>query len=303
MEDAIADRDTIYGVIKGYAINNDGSVKVGYTAPGVDGQSDVIAEAMEMAGYSGDDIDYIETHGTATELGDMIEITALTNVFRESTDRVGDCYLGSLKSNVGHLDTAAGAGGLIKTILSMQNGVIPPVCHFTEPNPKLNLETSPFKVPSEAEPWPIFSDKPKIAGVSAFGIGGTNAHVVIESPSVTENVQGNSQKLSTEAAFLFPFSARSASALKKMALEMADWLSVNHSVSIQDLAYTLQCGRQHFPHRFALIIENDAKAIDTLIKELQSITPEQFVFQEQSIEEPSLTQELQLNSEQLLDPS
>ncbi|MCX7571137.1 amino acid adenylation domain-containing protein [Tumebacillus sp. DT12] len=179
LSDAQHDGDPIYAVIKGSAINNDGNMKIGYTAPSIQGQIDVIAEAQAAAGVDPDTITYIEAHGTGTNLGDPIEVAALTQVFRQQTERKQYCAIGSLKTNIGHLDAAAGVAGLIKAALALKYGEIPPSLNFTEPNPKLDLENSPFYVNTATTPWQTEAH-PRRAGVSSFGIGGTNAHVILE---------------------------------------------------------------------------------------------------------------------------
>src|ERR1700722_19177254 len=176
LANALADRDTIHAVIRGAAVNNDGAAKAGYTAPSVDGQAEVIAMAHALAKVDPRSISYIEAHGTATPLGDPIEIAALKKVFRASTQDVGFCRLGSLKANLGHLDAAAGVAGLIKTILALNHREIPPLANFKAPNPQLELGQSPFSASAQGCPWS--SATPRRAGVSSFGIGGTNAHVV-----------------------------------------------------------------------------------------------------------------------------
>ena len=179
LADALADGDCIHAVIKGSAINNDGSLKVGYTAPSVDGQAEVIAEAQALAGIEPETVSYIEAHGTGTSLGDPIEIAALTKVFRASTQKKGFCAIGSVKTNVGHLDTAAGVTSLIKTILALKHKQIPPSLHFKEPNPQIDFAKSPFYVNTTLSEWKT-NGAPRRAGVSSFGIGGTNAHVILE---------------------------------------------------------------------------------------------------------------------------
>ncbi|OQW95902.1 MAG: hypothetical protein BWK79_00785 [Beggiatoa sp. IS2] len=179
LAEAVSDGDTIYAVIKGAAINNDGSAKVGYTAPSVEGQSRVIAEALALAEVSPETVGYIEAHGTGTPLGDPIEVMALTQAFRARTDKKGYCALGSVKTNIGHLDAAAGVTGLIKAVLALEYQMIPPNLHFETPNPKLDLANSPFYVNSTLTEWKTIGF-PRRAGVNSFGIGGTNAHIVLE---------------------------------------------------------------------------------------------------------------------------
>ena len=178
LEDALRDGDQIYAVIRGFAVNNDGSAKVGYTAPSVEGQARVIALAQEAAGVDPETIGYIEAHGTGTPLGDPIELAALTQAFRGRTKAKGFCAVGTAKTNVGHLDIAAGVTGLIHATHIVRHGVFPPTLHFKQPNPKFDLESSPFYVNAKRSEWK--TETPRRAGVSAFGVGGTNAHVVLE---------------------------------------------------------------------------------------------------------------------------
>jgi len=180
LEDALEDGDHIYAVIKGSAFNNDGANRVGYTAPSVDGQAEVIANALAVSGVDADTIQYIEAHGTGTVLGDPIEIAALTQVFREQTDKKQFCAIGSVKTNIGHLDAAAGVAGLIKTALSLHHKQIPPSINFEKPNPKIDFENSPFFVNTQLRDWHRQGDVPRRAGISSFGIGGTNVHAVLE---------------------------------------------------------------------------------------------------------------------------
>jgi acyl transferase domain-containing protein len=180
LDDAVRDGDHVRAVIRGSAINNDGAAKVAYTAPGIEGQAAVIGEALSAADVDPDTVTYVEAHGTGTELGDTIEVAALTRAFRASTDRVGYCTLGSVKTNVGHLDTAAGMAGLVKTVLAMEHRELPPTVHFRTPNPRIPFDGSPFVVRGELRAWDSAEGAPRRAGVSSFGIGGTNAHVVLE---------------------------------------------------------------------------------------------------------------------------
>ncbi|MEW5985068.1 MAG: SDR family NAD(P)-dependent oxidoreductase [Chloroflexota bacterium] len=182
LSNALADGDQIYAVIKGWAINNDGSLKAGFTAPSVDGQAEVIALAQAMAGVTADTITYVEAHGTGTELGDPIEIAALTQAFRASTDQKGFCAIGSVKTNIGHLNTAAGVASLIKATLALKHGLIPPSLHFEQPNPRIDFANSPFYVNATLREWPT-DGRPRRAGVSSLGIGGTNVHLVLEEAS------------------------------------------------------------------------------------------------------------------------
>lgn len=208
MGDALADRDTIHAVIIGAAVNNDGAGKIGYTAPSIDGQVEAVATAQALAGVDLRSITYIETHGTATSLGDPIEIAALTQVFRASTSDVGFCRLGSLKANLGHLDAAAGVAGLIKTVLALKHRQIPPLVNFQQPNAQLDLEHSPFAANDEGAAW-ANDIGPRRAGVSSFGIGGTNAHVVLE------EAPAKTPAAASPADHLLILSAKTASALEQ----------------------------------------------------------------------------------------
>jgi len=178
LSDAERDGDPIYAVIRGTAVNNDGNEKIGYTAPSQQGQADVIRRALQVAGVEADTISYVETHGTATALGDPIEVAALKEAFGNTAEQPF-CALGSLKANLGHTDTAAGIAGLIKTALALKYGELVPSINFQTPNPALGLADSPFYVNTELKPW-IPTHGPRRAGVSAFGIGGTNAHAILE---------------------------------------------------------------------------------------------------------------------------
>src|SRR3984893_4151222 len=208
MEDAGRDGDQIYAVIRGGALNNDGSSKVGFTAPSSDGQSRVIAMALEAAGVSPDSIGYIEAHGTRTPLGDRIELAALTQAFRAKASAKQFCAIGTAKTNVGHLDVAAGVTGLINATNILRHGILPPTLHFQKPNPKFDLENSPFYVNTQQKAWKR-QELPRRAGVSAFGVGGTNAHVILEEPPA------KSSEGSTRPAQLLVLSARSEHALEK----------------------------------------------------------------------------------------
>ena len=218
LEDALADGDRIRAIIRGSAINNDGSAKVGYTAPSVEGQAEVIAEAQAAAGIEPDTINYIEAHGTGTALGDPIEIAALTRVFRARTQKKGFCAIGSVKTNFGHLDEAAGVAGLIKTVLALENKKIPPSLHFEQPNPKADFANSPFVVNTRLSEWKT-NGNPRRAGVSSFGIGGTNAHVVLEeAPEIAPS--GKSRSFQTGGAIRKdPLRARDGNRRSRQALE------------------------------------------------------------------------------------
>ncbi|HEU4324282.1 MAG TPA: amino acid adenylation domain-containing protein [Roseiflexaceae bacterium] len=242
LERALADGDTVYAVIKGSAVNNDGALKAGFGAPGVAGQARVIAAAQASAGVAPESIGYIEAHGTATPLGDPIEVAALTEVFRAGTAGTGFCALGSVKSNVGHLNTAAGVAGLIKAALAVHHGVLPPSLHFERPNPQIDLDSSPFYVNTALRPWTPAAG-PRRAGVSSFGIGGTNAHLVLEQPPAPP------AQPAARPCQLLVLSARSEAALEAATDRLAAWLGRNPEADLADVASTHQRGRRAFPWR------------------------------------------------------
>lgn len=252
MEDALADNDTIYAVIKGSAVNNDGSEKIGYTAPSIVGQTNIIAEAQAVAGVEPDNIRFIEAHGTATELGDPIEFTALTRAFRLQTDRKNFCGIGSVKSNIGHLGMAAGAASVVKASLALKNKVIPESLNFEKPNPKLDIDNSPFYVIDRLERIEE-GEYPARAGVSSLGIGGTNAHIVLEEPPETESSDSRSWQL-------LVLSAKTPSALERMTENLAGWMRNDDGSKLADTAYTLQVGRKSFAFRRAFVVQDDKPA-------------------------------------------
>jgi phthiocerol/phenolphthiocerol synthesis type-I polyketide synthase E len=257
LADALSDRDTIHAVIRGSAINNDGSLKVGYTAPSIDGQSAVIVEALAMAGVEADTISYIETHGTGTPLGDPVEVAALTKAFRASTDKNGFCAIGSVKTNIGHLDAAAGIAGLIKTALALKHRQLPSSLHFEQPNPQIDFAGSPFYVNSQLQEWR--SDGSKLrAGVSSFGVGGTNVHVILQEAPLSEPA-GYSRPWQ-----LLTLSARTETALITMIANLAAHLTSNDDINLPDVAYTLQVGRAVFPQRCLVVARDVSDAIDAL---------------------------------------
>ena len=250
---ALADGDTIHGVIKGSAINNDGTDKVGFTAPGVDGQATVIKAAMTGLDY--ESISYLEAHGTGTTLGDPIEIAALTRAYRAQTEKTGYIALGSAKTNIGHLGSAAGVAGLIKTILALKHREIPPSLHFKNPNPQIDFKNSPFFVNTRLRTWQ--SEAALRAGVSSFGMGGTNAHVVVEeAPAQTSSKSERTQ--------LLRLSAHCEHALKQLGANLADYLAANPELNLADIACTLNLGRKAFAHRGFLLGENLAEVAETL---------------------------------------
>ncbi len=247
LSEAIADGDKIHAVIRGSATNNDGANKVGYTATSVDGQVAVIALAQAVAGVEPETINYVEAHGTGTPLGDPIEVAALSQVFSANTDEKNFCAIGSVKTNIGHLDAAAGVAGLIKTTLALEHREIPASLNFSEPNPRIDFENSPFYVNRELAQWDAIDDTPRRAGVSSFSLGGVNAHVILEEAPEYES-SGPSR-----ASQLLVLSAKSEAALEQATDRMAVHLKANPKINIADVAYTAQIGRRAFRHRRVIV--------------------------------------------------
>ncbi len=246
LADALADRDEIHAVIKSSAINNDGAVKFGYTAPGLEGEAQVIGEAQRLAGVDPEAISYVETHGTGTPLGDPIEVAALTRAFRARTAKKGFCAIGSVKSNIGHLEAAAGVASLIKTVLALKHGALPPSLHFERPNPQIDFANSPFYVNVRLSPWERGAH-PRLAGVSSHGIGGTNSHVILEEAPPAEH------SASQRPWHLLTVSAKTASAAETATRNLTTYLRQHPEISLADAAYTTQVGRKAFAHRCALV--------------------------------------------------
>ena len=260
LSDAQADGDTIYAVLRSACVNNDGGAKASFTAPSVDGQAAVIRAALAAADVDAQSISYVEAHGTATPMGDPIEVEALAVAYAEHTDARGYCTLGSLKSNVGHMVTAAGAAGLIKTALSLHHELIPPTAHFNAPNPAIDFARTPFYVSNQLQPWPR-TDLPRRAGVSSFGVGGTNAHVVLEEAPT----RPASRTSSTEPGIhVLPLSARSEAALAVVTQQLAAHLEAHPALSLADAAFTLCVGRKAHAFRCAVVAADAPEAIATL---------------------------------------
>ena len=257
LKDALADGDCIYAAIKGSAINNDGSGKVGFTAPSVVGQAKVVAEAQVIAGVEPETLTYLETHGTGTALGDPIEISALKKVFDASTQKKGFCAIGSVKTNVGHLNAASGVTGLIKTVLALKHKQIPPSLHFEQPNREIDFDNSPFYVNTKLCEWRT-NGTPRRAGVSSFGFGGTNAHVVLEE-APTPPPSGKSRPWQ-----LLMLSAKTPSALEMATANLAAHLKQHPHLKLADVAYTLQVGRRAFDHRRILVCQDPHRAVNIL---------------------------------------
>ncbi|MCP5047310.1 MAG: amino acid adenylation domain-containing protein, partial [bacterium] len=265
LQEAVKDRDHIYAVIKGSAVNNDGSRKAGYAAPGIDGQSAVIRKAHLSAKVKAQDIGYVETHGTGTPIGDVTEVEALKMAF--DTKKLQYCALGAVKTNIGHLDVAAGIAGFIKTVLMLKHRRIPPTLHFESPNPRIDFKNSPFYVNAEPREWKRNPDEPGtplLAGVSAFGIGGTNAHVVLEEWRGKDSRAPGSP--SHRPNHIILLSARSQTALDQMTANLAEHLERNPQLPLADIAYTLQVGRKPFRHRRKLVCADAAEAAGILTK-------------------------------------
>ncbi|HEX3682333.1 MAG TPA: SDR family NAD(P)-dependent oxidoreductase [Bryobacteraceae bacterium] len=256
-DDAVASGDHIYAVVRGSAMNNDGAGKVGYTAPSVDGQAAVVRRALAAANVDPSTISYIEAHGTGTSLGDPIEIAALQQVFGNANG-FGSRFIGSAKTNLGHLDTAAGIAGFLKATLALAHGVIPPNLHFERPNPAANLEAAGLEVAAEAKPWPR-TNAPRRAGVSSFGIGGTNVHAILEEPPPEPQPQPSARRFQ-----LVTLSARSESALEQASLNLAAFLREQPAASLADVAYTLQVGRAAWTNRRALAGSSPPDCADLL---------------------------------------
>mgnify|MGYP001544540022 CR=1 FL=1 len=328
-EDALADGDTIHAIIRGSAINNDGAGKVGYTAPSIEGQETVIAEALAVAGVTPDEIGYVEAHGTGTALGDPIEVAALTRAFRRSTERNQFCALGSVKSNLGHLDAAAGVVGLIKAVLAVKHGEIPASLHFDAPNPQIDFATSPFRVAAKRQTWTPADGALRRAGVSSFGIGGTNAHVVIEQPPViAAGAAAEPAVKNGNMPELLVVSARTAADLARATQNLADFLAdfpgaatsrspserdrevasplkatspLEGLVAWRDVAYTLAAGRRAFPHRRFVLACDGAEAAARL-REKSEVTfaaerPRRvaFLFPGQGTQHPGMAADLYRN--------
>ncbi|MFN6461421.1 MAG: SDR family NAD(P)-dependent oxidoreductase [Nostoc sp. DedVER02] len=274
LEDALSDRDTIHAVIKGSAINNDGSFKVSYTAPRIDTQAKVIRTAQIVAEVEAETITYVETHGTATALGDPIEIAALTQAFRSSTENIGFCAIGSVKTNIGHLDTAAGVTGLIKTVLALKHKQIPPSLHFTSPNPEIDFANSPFYVNTKLAEWET-NGSPRRAGVSSFGLGGTNVHLIVEEAPIVGEQGSRGAGEQGRKYHLLVLSTKTESALEIATKNLANYLQKYPDLNLADVAYTLQVGRRNFDYRRAVVCRDMQDALNALQEPKRVLTSTQ----------------------------
>ncbi|NPC71099.1 amino acid adenylation domain-containing protein [Corallococcus exiguus] len=287
LSDAQADGDVIHAVLRGVGINNDGAAKVSFAAPGVEGQATAIATAHANAGIDPRTIRYVEAHGTATPLGDPIEVEALSQAFRAHTADTGFCAIGSVKSNFGHLTAAAGVAGLLKTVLSLKHRELPPTLHFQTPNPKIDFPRSPFFVQAKRSAWPEGTG-PLRAGVSSFGVGGTNAHVVVEeAPERPASGPSKPRQLLT-------LSAKTPAALSQAALRLAAHLQAHPEDSLADVAHTLATGRKAFPFRRAVVAGTHEEAVRALTaaepeaSALESTPPVAFLFPGQGSQHPDM---------------
>jgi amino acid adenylation domain-containing protein len=252
LEDALRDGDHIHAVILGSAINNDGSLKLGYTASSIDGQVEVVYDALARADVDPATIGYVEAHGTGTILGDPIEVSALSRAFGDGIEP-GACAIGSVKSNIGHLDIAAGVAGLIKTVQMLRHRQIPPSINYDAPNPNIDFERSPFRVNAGLRDWPS-GDGPRRAGVSSFGIGGTNAHVIVEEAPARHSAPSNRD------SHLLTVSARSRPALERQLARMSAHFAAHPDTDLADAAYTLRVGRRDYEHRAAVVVPGGGDA-------------------------------------------
>jgi acyl transferase domain-containing protein len=257
--EAVRDGDCIQAVVRGSAINNDGGGKVDYSAPSVAGQAEAVVEALAHAGVGAETISYVEAHGTGTVMGDPIEVAALSKGFRAWTDKTGYCALGSVKSNFGHLDAAAGIAGLIKTVLALQHQQIPPSLHYEIPNPEIDFANSPFYVNAQLRRWDPAGSGPRRAAVNSLGVGGTNAHVIVEeAPARTSASPG------VRPYQLLLLSARSPAALQTATANLAHHLQHHPQLNLADASFTLQVGRRRFDHRRMIVCQDRADAINAL---------------------------------------
>ncbi|WP_290873402.1 non-ribosomal peptide synthetase/type I polyketide synthase, partial [Aquabacterium sp.] len=304
LSQALADGDPVYAVIKGVGLNNDGGEKASFTAPSVSGQVEVIRMALDEAGVNPRSIGFVEAHGTGTALGDPIEVAALTRAWSRDTTDTGFCHLGSVKGHVGHLVAAAGVVGLIKATLALQREQVPGTLHFEQPNPQIDFAQTPFVVSAQNQPWPR-GETPRRAAVSSFGVGGTNAHVVLEEPPrtttpsppphVQADVQPDGPPLAAE--WILPLSAKSTEAVQRRARQLAEWLSAHPEAQLAQVAGTLMRGRQAMPHRLSVIARDVASAIEALraplaVQHARSVPRLVYLFPGQGAQHPGMARGL-----------
>lgn len=257
LEDAIKDGDNVLAIIRGTALNNDGAGKMSFTAPGMQGQVEAVAEALNLADVHPETVTYVEAHGMGTPLGDPMEIEALTKAFRQSTDKKTYCAIGSVKTNIGHLVNAGGVAGLIKTVLALKNKKIPASLNYSSPNPMIRFEESPFYVNTQLSDWKT-GTVPRRAGVNSFGIGGTNVHMILE--EAPDNfISGGGRQWQ-----VILLTARNEEALKQQEVNLINYLSVNSNINAADMAYTLQVGRRTFPYRRFFVCHDAKEALNIL---------------------------------------
>ncbi|MBB3713099.1 acyl transferase domain-containing protein/thioesterase domain-containing protein [Limimaricola variabilis] len=291
LEDALNDGDHVWAVLKGSAINNDGSRKASYLAPSVEGQARAVAAALRVAGVGAESLGFVECHGTGTPLGDPIEVAALTRAFRETTDRAGYCRIGSVKTGIGHTDTAAGAASLVKAALALHHRTIPGMPHFEAPNPALALEGSPFEVAAETAPWP-HGAAPRRAGVNSLGVGGTNAHAVLE------EAPARAPAIESDWPFqLIRVSGRSRAALQATAAQLAAHLRAHPEQPLADVAHTLATGRRALRHRRVLLADSHEEATRLLeaggaVQEAQSAPEIVFMLPGGGAQQPGMGHDL-----------
>ncbi|MDI5895995.1 type I polyketide synthase [Flavobacterium algoritolerans] len=248
LKDAIEDKDNIYAIIKGSAVNNDGNKKVGFTAPSIEGQVACIKMAQKFSKVEPDSISYVETHGTGTKLGDSIEIEALNIAFNNNKEF--SCPIGSVKTNIGHLDTASGVAGFIKTVLSIKNKKIPASLHFNESDPNINFQDGPFYVNNKLSEWESKDLSPLRAAVNSFGVGGTNAHLIVEeAPAIQKNLDENEHNL-------LVLSAKTPTSLRSYFDKLIKFIATEEDLNVSDMCYTFQTARQNFENRIAISFKN-----------------------------------------------
>lgn len=258
LEDAIAEHDQIYAVIKGTAVNNDGASKVSYTAPSIDGQIEVVCQALDVCGINPESIGYVEAHGTGTQLGDPIEVYALKSAYELYTNKKSYCQIGSVKANIGHLDTAAGMAGIIKAILALKYKQKPPSINYTQPNSKLNLTETPFTISTELAEWQPGAS-PRRAAVTALGVGGTNAHVILE-----EAPENSHRNKSSESFEILTFSAKNKQSLINLLEAYSKYFTTYSDIDFRNACYTANNGREHFNYRQYIVAKSPIDAIEVI---------------------------------------